>query len=81
MDCPHLLQFFIKILTRRISLGHYQNAARKGMSNQDCHIVYHRCRKSNLEILSQLFPQGGRNKKARNFSFETRNANLQELNY
>jgi len=62
-DCPRMVQSLVKILTRRLVLGAFKEATRKGLSGVQCDTVYKKCRKSNIEILSQVFPHIGAGKR------------------
>ena len=58
-----MIQYLVKILTRRLVLGSFKEAVRKGLAGVQCENVYKKCRKSNIEIVSQIFPHIGAGKR------------------
>lgn len=56
LSCPTWMRTVARVVTRRLALGQYRLAAKKGFSGKDCREVYVKCRRNNLEILSRLWP-------------------------
>eukprot|EP00092_Neocalanus_flemingeri_P027643 GFUD01029998.1.p1 GENE.GFUD01029998.1~~GFUD01029998.1.p1 ORF type:complete len:215 (-),score=22.53 GFUD01029998.1:62-706(-) len=57
LDSPRIIQSLVKFFTKKLHLGpFFRSAVHTGLTGQKCHQIYWRCRKSNFEILSQVFP-------------------------
>jgi len=55
-DVPDLVQRGFRFFSRNLDLGPYRQAAIDGLHRRDCEKLDKQCMKSNMQILSQVFP-------------------------